>query len=121
MPASWRAALGQWRGIYLIYDTCRQAGYVGLGYGQDNILGRWVEYSRAKDEMFAHTDIKQAPWWVVTADDKRRARLNCIAHLLKQLPYQEVEREKVKIPPRQGKEGYVRPPLKDQNFVPGVY
>lgn len=82
---------------------------------------RWVEYSRAKDEMFAHTDIKQAPWWVVTADDKRRARLNCIAHLLKQLPYQEVEREKVKIPPRQGKEGYVRPPLKDQNFVPGVY
>ena len=82
---------------------------------------RWVDYSRAKDEMFAHTDIKQAPWWVVTADDKRRARLNCIAHLLKQIPYQEVEREKVKMPQRQGKEGYVRPPLKDQNFVPDAY
>src|SRR5690349_1846146 len=53
---------------------------------------RWVEYSRAKDEMFAHTDIKQAPWWVVNGDDKRRARLNCIAHLLKQIPYAEVER-----------------------------
>jgi polyphosphate kinase 2 (PPK2 family) len=82
---------------------------------------RWVEYSRAKDEMFAHTDVKQAPWWVVNADDKRRARLNCIAHLLKQVPYAEIEREKIKVPPRQSSTAYVRPPLGDQNFVPQVF
>jgi polyphosphate kinase 2 len=82
---------------------------------------RWVDYSRAKDEMFAHTDIKQAPWWVVRADDKRRARLNCIAHLLKQIPYKEMDRPKVEMPPRQEKAGYVRPPFKDQSFVPKVY
>jgi polyphosphate kinase 2 len=82
---------------------------------------RWVDYSRAKDEMFAHTDIKQAPWWVVNADDKRRARLNCISHLLSQIPYQDVSREQMKLPPRQEKAGYVRPPLKDQNFVPETH
>ncbi len=82
---------------------------------------RWVEYSRAKDEMFSYTDIKQARWWVVNADDKRRARLNCIAHLLSQVPYDEVKREKIKVPPRQSDAGYMRPPREDQNFVPGVY
>ncbi len=82
---------------------------------------RWVDYSRAKDEMFAHSDIKQAPWWVVNADDKRRARLNCISHLLSQIPYQDVSREQMKLPPRQEKAGYVRPPLKDQNFVPEIH
>jgi polyphosphate kinase len=64
---------------------------------------RWVEYSRAKDEMFAYTDIKQARWWVVNADDKRRARLNCIAHLLSQVAYEEVQREKIKVPPAPGR------------------
>jgi len=82
---------------------------------------RWVEYSRAKDAMFAHTDIKQAPWFVVRADDKKRARLNCIQHLLKQIPYKEIEYEKIKLPPRQEDEGYVRPPIEDQSFVPEVY
>jgi polyphosphate kinase 2 len=81
----------------------------------------WVDYSRAKDEMFAYTDIKQAPWWVVNADDKRRARLNCVAHLLAQIPFEDIKREKLKLPARQSEAGYVRPPMHDQNFVPEKY
>ncbi len=81
---------------------------------------RWVEYSRAKDEMFAFTDIKQAPWFVVDADDKKRARINCISHLLTRIPYQDVHQAKIKLPPRQQTVGYVRPPLEDQTFVPSV-
>ncbi|HEX6255400.1 MAG TPA: polyphosphate kinase 2, partial [Euzebyales bacterium] len=61
---------------------------------------RWQEYSLAKDEMFAHTDIKQSPWWVVNADDKRNARLNCIAHLLDQIPYEDLTPEPFELPPR---------------------
>jgi polyphosphate kinase 2 len=82
---------------------------------------RWVEYSKAKDEMFSYTDIKQAPWNVVCADDKKRARLNTITHLLGLIPYDEVKREKIKLPPRQEDKGYVRPPMTDQTFVPEVY
>lgn len=82
---------------------------------------RWVEYSRAKDAMFAYTDIKQAPWYVVNADDKKRARLNCIAHLLSLVPYQDLTPEPLELPPRQPDGGYVRPPLEDQTFVPQVY
>jgi polyphosphate kinase 2 len=82
---------------------------------------KWVDYSRAKDEMFAYTDIKQAPWHVVNADSKRRARLNCIHHLLSMLPYKDLTPAKIKLPPRQREEGYVRPPMSDQNFVPEVY
>ncbi len=70
---------------------------------------KWVEYSRAKDKMFEHTDIKQAPWFVVRADDKKRARLNVIAHLLGQIPYDELEDPKIKLPRRQKNVGYVRP------------
>jgi polyphosphate kinase 2 len=81
---------------------------------------RWVEYSKAKDEMFAYTDTKVSPWWVVEADDKRRARLNCIHHLLSTIPYEEIKREKLKLPPI-NKEGYIRPPITDQTFVPQVY
>ncbi len=82
---------------------------------------RWVDYSRAKDVMFAHTDIKQAPWWVVDADDKRRARLNCITHLLSMIPYEDVIPPPLELPPRQSDEGYVRPPMTDQTFVPEVF
>ncbi|HEU0291364.1 MAG TPA: polyphosphate kinase 2 [Anaerolineales bacterium] len=82
---------------------------------------RWVEYSKAKDEMFAHTDIKQAPWYVVNADDKKCARLNCIRHLLSMIPYQDLTPEPIKLPPRQAEAGYVRPPITDQTFVPEVY
>ncbi len=82
---------------------------------------RWVEYSRAKDEMFAHTDIKQAPWYVVNADDKKRARLNCISHLLSLIPYEDLTPEPIELPPPQDKTGYVRPPITDQTFVPEIY
>jgi polyphosphate kinase 2 (PPK2 family) len=82
---------------------------------------RWVEYSRAKDDMFASTDIKQAPWYVVPADDKKRARLNCISHLLSMIPYEELPPETIELPARQEDTGYVRPPLADQTFVPEVY
>ncbi len=82
---------------------------------------RWVEYSKAKDEMFQHTDIKQAPWYVVAADNKRRARLNCIHHLLSQISYRDLTPEPIELPPRQEEKGYVRPPITDQTFVPEVY
>ncbi len=82
---------------------------------------RWVEYSKAKDEMFAHTDIKQAPWYVVEADDKARARLNCISHLLSMIPYEDLTPPAIELPPRQDAGGYVRPPKSDQTFVPERY
>jgi polyphosphate kinase 2 len=82
---------------------------------------RWVEYSKAKDEMFKYTDIKQAPWFVVNSDDKKRARLNCIHHLLSVIPYEDLTPEPIVLPPRQDKAGYVRPPFSDQTFVPEVY
>jgi len=82
---------------------------------------RWVEYSKAKDEMFAYTDTKQSPWWVVNADEKKRARLNCIHHLLSQIRYKDLTPEPMKLPPRGKHKGYVRPPFTDQTFVPEVY
>ncbi len=82
---------------------------------------RWVEYSKAKDEMFEVCDIAQAPWNVVRADCKKRARLNCIHHLLQQIPYQDLTPPPMKLPPRKKLKGYVRPPLSDQHFVPEVY
>ena len=86
-----------------------------------NSRARWVEYSKAKDEMFAHTDIKQAPWYVVNADNKLCARLNCIRHLLSLIPYEDLTPEPIVLPPRQQEGGYVRPPITDQTFVPEVY
>ena len=82
---------------------------------------KWVEYSRAKDEMMRYTDIKHAPWYVVNADDKRRARLNCISHLLSMIPYEDLTPPKLKLPPRQPDQGYVRPPMTDQTLVPEIY
>lgn len=82
---------------------------------------RWVEYSRAKDEMFAYTDIKQAPWYVVNADDKRRAHLNTIRHLLSLIPYEDLTPEPIVLPPRAPREGYVRPPIDYQTFIPELY
>ena len=79
---------------------------------------RWVDYSKAKDKMFAHTDIEQAPWYVVNADEKLRARLNCIHHLLKMIPYKDLTPEKIVLPPRQRDKGYIRPPFSSQHFIP---
>ena len=81
---------------------------------------RWVDYAEAKDEMFAYTDTKESPWFVVEGDDKRSARLNLIAHLLDQIPYEPIDHEKIELPPRQER-AYVRPPADTQTFVPERY
>ncbi|MFC4907015.1 polyphosphate kinase 2 [Actinomadura gamaensis] len=81
-------------------------------------LLRWEDYSRAKDEMFLHTDIPEAPWYVVEADDKRRARINMIAHLLSTIPYREVARPPVRLPHRPPPTGYERTPMSMQTHVP---
>ena len=82
---------------------------------------RWVDYSRAKDVMFSYTDIKQAPWFVVNADNKMRARLNCISHLLSFIPYQDLTPKPIKLRKRDDKSNYVRPPITEQTFVPEIY
>ncbi|MFN8108758.1 MAG: polyphosphate kinase 2 [Thermoleophilia bacterium] len=82
---------------------------------------RWVDYSRAKDEMFRYTDITLAPWYVVRADDKRRARLNCMTHLLSQFDYEDLTPPPLVLPPRQDDPGYIRPPINEQTFVPEVF
>ncbi|MBP2351789.1 polyphosphate kinase 2 [Kribbella aluminosa] len=81
---------------------------------------RWVDYAEAKDEMFAYTDIKEAPWYVVNADDKRTARLNLISHLLTVVPYQDVPHPVIELPPRQVR-SYQRSPLDSQTWIPNRY
>ena len=82
---------------------------------------RWIDYSKAKDDMFVNTDIIDCRWHVVNADDKRRARLNCISHLLSSIPYHTVEIPSLDLPARQSGEEYIRPPITDQAFVPDLY
>jgi len=83
---------------------------------------RWEEYSRAKNTMFAATDTEQSPWWVVDGEDKRSARLNCISHLLSQIPYEDVVPAPIHLPPRPGStDEHVRPPKDSQSFVPELY
>src|SRR5213078_1997836 len=72
-------------------------------------ITHWEDYSRAKDMMFVHTDIPEAPWFVVESDDKKRARLNCIAHLLSRIPWEPKPEPKIELPPRQSDDGYIRP------------
>jgi polyphosphate kinase 2 len=82
---------------------------------------RWVEYSKAKDRMLKHTDSKYAPWTLVDADDKKSARLNCIAHLLRQIPYQDLRPMEIELPPRQPDTSYKRPKKSSQNWVKRIY
>lgn len=82
---------------------------------------RWVEFSKAKDEMFAHTNIPEAPWFTVEANDKRRARLNCIRHLLSKVPYEDMTPAPFELPPRKSGSDYQRPPMNEQFFVPNMY
>ncbi len=79
---------------------------------------RWVDYSRAKDEMFTHTDTAEAPWYVVESDNKRNARINCISHLLSLVPYEHHRTDPIALPERQGEGGYVRPPRELYTYVP---
>ncbi len=82
---------------------------------------KWVEYSKAKDAMFSYTDIKQSPWYVVNADVKKHARLNCIRHLLSLIPYEDLTPPPISLPKRQSVGSYIRPPMEDQTFVPEYY
>jgi polyphosphate kinase 2 len=82
---------------------------------------RWYDFSRARDDMLLATDTSFAPWYIVNADDKRRARLNCIAHLLSVIPYQAIKREKVKLPERQKPHGYTEPKNRRYTFVPELF
>lgn len=82
---------------------------------------KWIEYSMAKDKMFSYTDTKQSPWYVVRADDKKRARLNCISHLLSLIPYEDLTPKPLKLPPLKHDVAYVRPPVTEQTFVPEKY
>ncbi len=81
----------------------------------------WEQYSLAKDRMFDYTDIKQAPWFTVNSDDKRRARLNCMSDILNHIPYEDILPPPIELPPRQKGRGYIRPPIEEQTFVPDVY
>lgn len=82
---------------------------------------KWVEYSKAKDEMFSYTDTKQSPWYVLESNDKRRARLNCIRHLLSLIPFEDITMPAIELPPRPRQSGYVRPPISEQTYVPDYY
>ncbi len=81
---------------------------------------RWVEYSKAKDVMFEYTDTESSPWWVIDSNEKRNARINCMSHLLSTIDYREVVQKKLKLPKRQENNGYVRPPIDSQTYVPDV-
>jgi polyphosphate kinase 2 len=81
-------------------------------------ITRWEDYSRSKDEMFVHTDIPEAPWYVVESDDKRSARINMIAHFLSTIPYQDVQPAKLSLPHRPATQGYIRMPKESQTYVP---
>jgi polyphosphate kinase len=82
---------------------------------------KWVEYSEAKDEMLKYTDTRQSPWFVVEADNKKAARLNCINHLLSMIPYEDLTPKPIELPPRKERKAYVRPPITDQTFVPEIF
>jgi polyphosphate kinase 2 len=98
-----------------IDDPVRRWKLSGTDFGART---NWVDYSRAKDEMFVHTDTPEAPWFVVPADDKRRARINCIAHLLTRVPYVAEPVDRLQLPPQQPDQGYVRPDPSVYTYVP---
>jgi polyphosphate kinase 2 len=83
--------------------------------------GRWYDYSRARDDMLAATDTPYAPWYIVDSNDQRRARLNCISHLLSLIPYKEIKRDKIKLPKRQKRKGYEEPRNRSYKHIPQVY
>jgi hypothetical protein len=82
---------------------------------------RWEEYTKAKEVMLERTHIAEAPWWVVPADDKKKARLNCIQHLLNQMPYSEIDRPSIELPQRERHEDYLRQPVPQEIIVPQLY
>ena len=81
----------------------------------------WEDFSKAKDQMFSYTDTKLSPWYVVNADDKKKARLNCIHHILESIPHEDIMLDAMTLPPRQESDTYIRPPIEEQTFVPDTY
>ena len=122
---------GDWTGEYHLFDQAihalkpKQRLALNKQYKLSPMdlesRSKWVESSRAKDDMFSPTNIKQAPWYVVDADNKKRARLNVIHHLLGLVSYEDLTPDPITLPARQEDKGYVRPPLTDQTFVPEIY
>ena len=84
-------------------------------------LTRWEEYSEAKDNMFAYTDTKKSPWYVVNSDVKKHAHINCISHFLSQIPYEDLTPKEIQLPEREKSRGYIRPPEDEQTFVPDYH
>ncbi len=82
---------------------------------------RWEQYTKAKEAMLEHTHIPEARWWIVEADDKKKARLNCISHLLTQVPYKTIPRKTIKLPPRVRNPDYLRGPVPEEMYVPAHY
>ncbi|MFN3782229.1 MAG: polyphosphate kinase 2, partial [Candidatus Kapaibacteriota bacterium] len=82
---------------------------------------KWADYSKAKDEMFKYTDTKISPWYCVNSDDKRKARLNCIAHILSMIPYEDVIPKPIELPKRKIDDNYVRPPIEEFTYIPEIY
>ncbi len=82
---------------------------------------RWEQYTKAKEIMLERTHIPEAPWWVVEAVDKKKARLNCIHHLLHQMPYEEIKRPSIDLPEREYHDDYARRPVPKEMFVPDIY
>ncbi|WP_432666582.1 polyphosphate kinase 2 [Wukongibacter baidiensis] len=82
---------------------------------------RWSKYARAKDVMFQYTDTETSPWYVINADNKKLARLNCIHHFLSLIPYEEVTQEKIELPPKHKDKDYIRPPIDSQRWIPEIY
>ena len=108
----------QFRFMMRIYDPLKQWKLSPMDVES---RARWEQYTMAKDVMFEHTHIPEAPWWVVEAVDKKRARLNCINHLLTQFPYQEIQRDAVVLPPRVRNPDYYRGPVPEEMYVPAIY
>jgi polyphosphate kinase len=82
---------------------------------------RWEQYTKAKEIMLERTHIREAPWWIVDADDKKKARLNCISHLLTQIPYQSIHHQDIGLPPRVHNPDYHRGPIPKEMYVPAIY
>ena len=108
----------QFRFIMRIHDPLKQWKLSPMDVES---RARWEQYTKAKDAMFEHTHIPGAPWWIVEAVDKKRARLNCINHLLTQIPYQEINRDAVVLPPRVRNPEYYRGPVPEEMYVPAIY
>ena len=108
----------QFRFLMRIHDPLKQGKLSPMDVQS---RARWEQYTKAKEIMLERTHIPEAPWWIVDADDKKKARLNCISHLLSQIPYESVRHEEIALPPRAHNPDYHRGPIPKQMYVPAIY